>query len=248
MSPLVVRFQLWIRSAFRRFLDLRLAVLFVFSLACACAGCELAPESETATLPVDDSEFLMMVVVDLSGSFTDLMAEQGKAYDFAMQVIDRYFRDRIGTKDRLILAQISGTDRTLLWEGEPLALRQEYPTADSFRQFLLQKKDPNGSRVHDGLAHAVEYLCAQPNISNRKAKSAIFVLSDMLDNAPNPKESERRLVTAFEDYGHLGGVVGMYYVDQLLVTTWSRHLKGAQLREFCLESEIVGNPRLPYCR
>lgn len=214
-------------------------------VAALAAGCEKRREVQTTTLVPDDSEYICTIMLDLSGSFSNLMAEQGKAYEFAMQVIDRYFRDRIASNDKIIIAQISGTKRSLLWQGTPTELHRDFPTADDFRKYLLAKADPGGSLVHDGVTHAVQYVLSEPNVANGKAKSAVFILSDMLDNGPSTTESEQRAVTAIADYGRKGGVVGIYYVDQLRVPVWRDHLKQAGIRQFCIESEIVGRPRLP---
>ena len=42
----------------------------------------------------ESSKQVVMIVMDLSGSFTSKMAEDGEAYEFAIHVIDRYFRRR----------------------------------------------------------------------------------------------------------------------------------------------------------
>ena len=62
----------------------------------------------------DDREYERVVVVgiDLSGSFLELMAEQGKAWEFLLRVIDRYLRG--GANEKLILVQLSGNTRALI--------------------------------------------------------------------------------------------------------------------------------------
>src|SRR6185369_3515131 len=87
------------------------------------AGCEQRVEQQTVFEP-DEGEYVLTVVLDLSGSFRQLLDE--KAWAFLCQVIDRYFEDRIGHNDKLIIAQLSASERALLWQGTPLELRQEF--------------------------------------------------------------------------------------------------------------------------
>ena len=215
-------------------------------LAVLLSGCgKRRSTTSQPAFPEDEKEYILAIVFDLSGSFMQLMAEDGRAYDFAMQVVDRYHRNTIGTRDKLVIAQISGTQRSLLWEGTPLQLRHQFPTAASFREFLLSKADPNGSLVNDGLAHVVNYLTADPQVSGGHAKLGLFVLSDMLDSGPNPEESQKRLVQSLSVLGLTDSLIGMYFVDQLLVAYWKQQLQAAGLRRYHVESEIVGKPLLP---
>jgi hypothetical protein len=228
----------------------RLAVIVTaFGVLCLAglAGCEKRSESAAPSLTTqqDESEFVLAVVLDLSGSFTHQMANEGKAYEFALAVLDRYFRHRNGLNDKLILAQISGTHRSLLWQGSPLQLRQQFPTADSFREFLLQKADPGGSLVHEGLANVVNYVSADSRVTSGQAKSAIFCLSDCYDTAPDPTAGEQKLMQALGNYARTGGAIGLYYVDQTLQTAWQQKLQAAGFGDFVVECEIVGRPTLP---
>ena len=208
-------------------------------------GCARRLDTSESILANEDSEYVVLVALDLSGSFRQLMAEDGKGYEFARMLLDRYFKEQIGNHNKIILAQISNTKQSLLWEGTPMELRADFPSPEVFRDFLIKNSDPTGSRVHDGIAHALEYLMGEPAIASRKAKSAVFVLSDMEDNTPNTAESGNRLVQALNAYGQLGGVVGMYYVDQMLVPVWRQHLIGAGLKDHRVESIIVQRPTLP---
>ena len=221
------------------------SILACFVLLLSILGCERRRENQELFSREDDGQYVLTIVFDLSGSFAHLMADNGKGYEFALLVMDHYFRDRIGKDDKIIIAQISGTDRSLLWQGTPAELRREFPTAETFRQFLMTKADSRGSLVHDGITHALNYVLSEPSIASGNAKSAVFVLSDMVDNGPDTDQSKRKTADALMNYGKQGGVVGLYYVDQMLVPVWRRQLRDAGIRTFCVESEIVGNPTLP---
>jgi hypothetical protein len=188
-----------------------------------------------------EEEYVMLIALDLSGSFKDRIA--GEAFAFSTRVIDRYFRGRIGTSDKLVIAQLSGTDRSLLWEGTPIALRKEFPTADAFRDYLLGKGDPNGSRVYAGLHNAMGYVLSDPRVQSGGAKTAVFVLSDMMDS-DNDKMTEGYMNHDVSELGWRGGVMGLYYVDQSQVLPWRHKLLAFGVKGR-VESEIVGTPPLP---
>lgn len=220
---------------FRRIFTLCLCLM----LAC---GCERRRETAAKPVADEDYEYLVAVLVDLSGSFLDKMTEGGQAHDFMLSLIDRYFKERVGTNDQIIIAQISNTPgRSLLWQGSPHELRKRFPNSRAFSDFLRSKADPYASYVHDAVAQTVEYVMTQPNVSNKR--SAVFALTDMLDNDPHSAESKDRAVQALSEYGKIGGTVCLYYVDQRLVPVWQRELQATGLT-FIIEPEIK-QPRLP---
>ncbi len=192
----------------------------------------------------NESTYVVNLTVDMSGSFSNQMAEKGEAFAFVKGLIERYFRARVGTADRLIISQISGNDEALVWEGLPLQLRKQH-TPETFGRFLRTNSDPSGgSRVYDSIADSIEYLMEDPAVASGQAKSAVLICSDMWDTTGSV-ESEQRLLTALAKYGRAGGVVGIYYCDQRLVGTWRRRLRDAGIRQYCVESEIVGRPTFP---
>lgn len=221
---------------------------FIFSLLLGLlplTGCGERRELSESALATRDSEYVVTILLDLSGSFAHQMAEEGKAYDFAMQLTDRYFRDRMGMNDQIIIAQISGEKRALLWQGTPQQLRQDFRSADEFCAFLHEKSDAAGSNVFEGIARTTEYMLGEPGVADGTAKSALFVLSDMLDNSSNADEARQRALTAMEQFSDRGGSIGLYYVDQDEVANWRRHLRTSGVRQCRVECDIVGHPPLP---
>jgi len=215
---------------------------FAVLLACGCTPrVQTAPS--TVFAPPED-EHVCCIVFDLSGSFTQHMIDGGAAYEFALQVIDRYFRDRIGTRDKIVIAQISAADRFLLWHGTPQELRQQFPSADDFRTFLSQHADPAGSRVFDGVSQAVRYVLTEPAVV-AGAKPAVFVLSDLLDTSPDVEECLNRTKDALKELGEKDGTIGFYYVAHDLVSDWRAWLQTTGVRHSVVTSEIVATPELP---
>src|SRR5438270_7033317 len=97
----------------------------------------------------------MVVVLDLSGSYAQYMND-GKAWHAVNAMIRKFFRDRAGESDKIVLAQISRASRGPIWSGSPKAFRARFGEPGAFRE-LLTHYDPNGSRVYDSIAEAVEY-------------------------------------------------------------------------------------------
>lgn len=211
----------------------------------AVAGCEKRADQQAAgPFQEDDSSYVLMVVLDLSGSFRELMFDDGAAYQFTTYALDRYFKDRIGTDDQLILAQLSGEKNTLVWQGTPRQLREQFPTPEKFRRFLQSYAVPGGSVVHDGVSHAVRYLMSHPAVRRGKARSALLVLSDMQDTTGDDG-SEDRVLNVLTQYINSGGVAGFYYVGQDEYFTWVDHFTNAGFDTCVVEMDIQGRPKLP---
>ncbi len=223
---------------------MRTALCLTVVLFCGCEPRRQSPADSSSTFAHQESQYVLTVLLDMSGSFQHEMTDGGKAHRFNMRIIDRYFRERLGSNDQLIIAQISGDSRSLLWQGTPLQLRKDFPSATAFGEFLRSKTNPQGSLVHDAIASTVDYILADPNVSSGTAKSALFVLSDLADTASSP-ESKERALQSLAAYGQAGGVVGLYYVDQSLVPEWRTNLRLAGIQESCVEADIVGTPTLP---
>lgn len=224
-------------------------VLGLMALAAAIpGGCTQYAETDTPRVDLNrpDGDVLLVVAIDLSGSFADLMAKDGKAYAFLTRAMDNYFRNAVGGDNRVVIAQLSAAGKEpLLWEGTPAQLRQDFGSAAAFRDFLLAKSHPAGSRIHDGVADAIGYALSDPGVAGGKTKAVLCVLSDFDDNAPEPERSERRLAQALGDFGRKGGVVGFFFVDLPRVAVWRRHLQESGVKRYVCESGIVARPPLP---
>lgn len=188
---------------------------------------------------------VVTVLLDLSGSFRSKMVEGGKAHAFCLAILDTYFKDRIGEKDEIVIAQVSGEDRALLWQGTPLQLRRDFSDPTRFRDFLEYRANPKQSKVFQNMAKCLEYASSDPDVVNGKATTAVFVLSDMLDNDPDRDAARERLKKALETFASRDGVLGCYYVDQEIIAKCREFLATSGLRKFTVEADIVGNPQLP---
>ena len=223
----------------------RRVIILLVTVLVMCCGCGQRRQPSATVLADKNQDYVVTILLDMSGSFQNMMLENGKGYKFALQVIDQYFRDRIGEPDQLIIAQISGNDRALLWQGTPQQLRRDFPSASAFRDFLGSKSNPNGSLVHEAVARSLDYMVNDPAVMNGKTKCALLVLSDMEDNGPRTEDLKSRIMTALKDFGAAGGIIGLYYVNTDYVPKWRSVLKNSDIASYCVEADIVSRPTLP---
>ena len=219
--------------------------LLVLVLAVFAVGCEQRDTVSTSPFHQEECEYALLIAIDLSDSFKEYMAENGKAYDFVLHAVDQYFRARIGGNDQLIIAQLSGSKRPLLWQGTPHQLRREFPTREAFRDYLIAHADRKGSRINDGVAEAIHYVMHTRSVAQGTAKSAVLILSNMVDDQPNREKSDPRLMTALTTYARSGGAIGFYFCDQLRMDDLTQKMQQAGFRMCTLECDVNGHPALP---
>ena len=191
---------------------------------------------EAASLGQTEGEHVMLIAVDPSPDFQKQIGDE-----FMARVIDRYFHDRVGSQDKLVIARLSGKDQ-IVWEGTPLALRKQFPTAEDFHGFLVSKADPS-PRVHEGLRHAMQYVLADPSVATGKAKVAVLVLSSMIDQGSGTLE-EGYMNHELCELGWRNGAVGFYYVAQDQILPLRLKLQTFGVRNFRVEG-ATGQQPLP---
>lgn len=208
------------------------------------AGCEPTGEARHEIIAPEESQYKLAVIVDMSESFAALMADQGKAHQVLLEVVDRYFRDTIGSQDRIIIAQISAKQPALIWDGTPLELRQQFDP-QKFAAFLHAHSEPIGSPVYETVAETLEYLMADPAVATGKTTPVLLILSDMQDTSPATTELKDRVLRDLRNYGKLDGTFAIYFCDQQLASRWKKGLTDAGVKHSFVESGIVTTPSLP---
>jgi hypothetical protein len=187
----------------------------------------------------------VLFVFDLSGSFRDMIAkDDGKAYRFALKVLDDMFRSRAGNKDRVVIAQISGKyDKPLLWAGSPRDFKRDFPSARVFQDYLVSRSSPDGSPVYRGMADSIEYVVSLHE-RNPGMQSLCLVFSDFLDNDPETTTQEERLLTNLREYRKYGPGIGLYWIDGSLRGQWQKRLTQCGFQGV-IETDIVSYPEVP---
>lgn len=182
---------------------------------------------------VDDREYEIVVVVaiDLSGSYLPLLADQGRAWEFLQRVLDRYMRGN--GRQKLVIVQLSGNRDVLIFDGTPDLLRREFPTPAEFKAFLHKRADPNGSRLTDGMTDAINYSLNIPGLTPQSKVITLF-LTDYEDNLSAPG-GEGRLMQAIGSLGKRpGSAVGFYFVTTNLVEPLRGAVRATGIKNFAV--------------
>lgn len=215
------------------------------TLGMLLGGCQPRTAS-TAAQPYRETEYeyVLAVVLDMSGSFEPYMqADDASAYRFFQRVTEKYFRQRMGSDDRILLTQLSSGDRPLLWDGQPGGLKRRFPDSKAFADFLKTTSPGNGSNVYASVADTLNYLTRRPGITENTTVLTV-VLSDLLDNDPNADAAKAELQDALRRYHDRNGYIGFYWVDQTKVQEWDQLLDDAGYPSR-VWMDIVDDPELP---
>lgn len=224
-----------------------LLVAAMFGMTLLLSSCQPVPENRLG-FEEDETEILIALCLDTTGSFEHQMlgtrGEEGKGYRTFVKILDRFHRDHQRSKNRLVVTRIYGSKKCILIDAEPDSFTQRFPAAESFKDFLLQKPDPGGSRVYDSLRDTVDYMILQHR-NAKKLKSMLLVFSDMDDNVRDSAQSKDLLIAALRAYAKAGGLVGIYGCELNTVPEWSRILDDCTFKNFVVEPDIKDNPKLP---
>lgn len=213
-------------------------------------ACEPRKEDESVS-PLSDGrgepEYYIAVVFDVSGSYVErVKGNSPKAYEFFLKLTSRYANDRGDSEDCILISQISQSETALLWEGTPRRLRRDFHSPEAFRDFLLSRSNPQGSRVYANIARTIERLLENPAVQSGRARSAVFVLSDMDDNASDGVSQKARLLDALRRYGKLKhAAVGLYWVSQNKTSAWKDTIRECGIKHFVVEPDQISDPALP---
>lgn len=188
------------------------------------------------------------IVIDLSSSFSKEMFISrfvtngakgeyydtvGKTFKFLLSVLSK-----LDFEDRITLCQISADENAVLWEGNLVQIRRDFPDPVAFYEFLKKKSNPDGTLLYDALNRSIKQSLSHDG------RRSIFVLSDMLDTDPNGAAKTPELHRLLEEYAKSGGKIGFYYVDQTLTASLKAKLEEFGFQNPVVESEIVSKPEL----
>ena len=222
----------------------RTLICFALLLLVLLTGCERRETANVSPFQQEPCDYVLTIAIDLSDGFREYMTADGKAYDLVLRAIEKYFRDRIGGHDQIIITQLSGNKRPILWQGTPQQLQREFPDSNAFREYVLAHATPHGCRLNDGIADSIDYTLRMNSVARGNAKSALMILSKMLDDQPEQVSSDARLMKALTTYAHRG-YIGFYFVDQLRMADITEKLEKAGFTMHTLECDFHGRPPVP---
>ncbi len=213
------------------------------------AGCVKSPDlGQTSPFEAQELDACLVIVIDLSGSYQDLWDK--RAYDLFLQLSERYFNESMGTENRLIISQISGTEKALLFEGKPSDLRKQFRSPQELSNFLKENSDPDSSRVYAATRQTLDYVNTLPGLTDN-TRLLTLIFSDMLDSEspfqiwdnPFPQELQNSL----KRYQAQGGGIALYFVADSERQRWNQFLQetGFSSGHYLIESHLSANPQLP---
>lgn len=215
-------------------------------LVAAFSGCQKRSAGSAAPPPFRDDkvEYVLTFVLDLSKKYSQHMGEDARSYNFFQKVSEKFFRQRMGEDDRILISQMSGRERALIWEGKPTSMRRHFPTSLAFNQFLERKSDPSGARVYAALADTFEYLAKRHDVDTETMMLTV-ILSDMIDISDgNTEEDRARMIDSLRNYRVAGGQLVLYWVDPSKVDEWDEILDEAGFPPR-IWMDFVEDPEIP---
>lgn len=208
------------------------------TLLFAIAICGCAPRDKNSDVfRQENSDYVLLIAV------SEEVTESDHAYQYMLMAIDKYFQDRIGTNDQIMIARIEGI-RPLVWKGTPRALRKDFPNPESFRQAVLASGRETGS-LNDGLVRSLKMVMKTYSVAKGKAKAVTMIMSSMNDPQPSA-ESDARFIEQLVKYWQAGGQIAFYFVDQLRIEDIEEKTVKAGMTEWVsIEPDANGYPYLP---
>lgn len=217
-------------------------------LSFSALGCiESRHEIDRDPFSVAPLESCLTVVIDMSGSFEAELST--KAYPLLMELCGSFFTSGSGTDSRIVICQLSGTEKAVLFEGRPSELRSSFNSPDELADFLRAKSDPRRSQVYKATGKAISYVNNMPRVSD-ETRLMTVILSDMIDSESRDPERTKhgnRMLASLRRYQELGGGLALYYVDEDEASRWSRILDkaGFEPGSYVIQSTLVARPQLP---
>ncbi len=212
------------------------AKILIPFLAFALLGCT-EREKSSDVFRQESSDYVLLIAV------SEEVTNSDRAYEYILMAIDKYFQDRIGTNDQILIARIEGI-RPLVWKGTPRELRKEFPNPTAFRQAVLASGRETGS-LNDGLVRSLNTIMKTYSVAQGDAKAVTMVMSSMNDPQPSA-ESDERFIEALVKYCQAGGQIAFYFVDQLRIEEIEEKTTKAGMGAWTtIEPDAYGNPPLP---
>lgn len=218
------------------------------ALLLLASGCVVsAPKAKSIPLEVEPLEAVLVVGVDLSGSFANDFSE--RAYPLLLNVMQKFFVAQMGSNCKVVLAQISAQEDAVLFEGTPRDLRRRFSDPDALSKFLLANSKPDGSPVFESMKKMLHYVNQMADIDS-ETKVLSVVISDLNNSDEGQaawKKKGESMLAELKVYQKLGGALALFYVDREQVDLWKRIFAAAKFEPgmFMISNDLVEDPQLP---
>lgn len=224
---------------------IRLLVSFLFALA-TLTGCSPPPPKQDSVFQRTETEAVLLVGVDISGSFFHkVFGPDAKVFNILGISLERFMQAHPGAEARIVIFQIGADVKELpplLFDGTVHDFRRECGSPDAFKQFVLSHASTAGSRIFASMADAFNYLV---NMYPGKERLVSLVFTDGEDNVKTA-ESARMLELALQQYGRRGGALGIYGLTQgIYMNEMIRMVKMSGIKNPMLAHDFNRTPPLP---
>lgn len=208
-------------------------------LIASLCGCTRRDTSKAVSWEQEPTDYTLLIIVDI-----DTIKTNPRAADFITYAVNNYFRERVGTSDHIIISQLSGNKRPLLFQGTPRDLRQQMQTPEALRDYLIAASS-QGRRINDGISESLDYVSHTTSVKRGGAAPIALIVSSMIDGNPESKESDDRMMGELIKFGNTGGQMAFYFCDQERMAYVRDKMEKAGFGWEILECDIYGRPPLP---
>ncbi len=140
------------------------------------------------------------------------------AFNFFMAIIEKYKRDRAGYQDRIVISQLSGNNKSLLFDGRTGDLKKAFSSQEQFKDYLLRSANDKGSNVYASIDRTLSYLTKRIGIDQDTTQITI-ILSDLMDNSASSDTDRAAMIETMKEYC-TNGTFGLYWVDESQMDEW----------------------------
>ncbi|QDT07489.1 hypothetical protein K227x_59160 [Rubripirellula lacrimiformis] len=224
------------------------AIALMLGVTPAIVGCVKSQSiKQEAPFEVQELDACLAIVIDMSGSFSQSWDD--RAYGLFLDLSERFFTEGMGTDTRLVISQLSGSERVVLFEGEPSELRTRFAGPDELNRFLRDHSEPSQSRVYESTKATLDYIGSLGGVTDQ-TRLLTVILSDMQDSEQDldvRRQMGNEMIESLKRYQAAGGGLALYFVSADETTRWKRILSDAGFEpgHYVIENELTQSPQLP---
>lgn len=226
----------------------RVFLMFIALAGLPATGCvESQGLSQSTPFERQELDDCLAICIDMSGSFRHNWDD--RAYDLFMDISDRFFTEAMGNESRIIITQLSGEGKVVLFEGRPDDLQQKFQSPEDLNQYLLDHSDGGSSQVYRAMSRTLDHIGSMSGVT-QDTRVLTIVFSDMQDTGAavgNGDADRTEMMKSLRRYADNGGGLALYFVARDQVQPWRQILSeaGFEPGHFIIENDLTSSPQLP---
>jgi len=220
-----------------------LAISISFFLGCV----KSVDQSDSAPFESEELDAVLAIVIDQSSSFDEEWTS--RAHHFFLRVMDQFFSDTAGSNTKVVLSQMSGSDKVVVFDGTPQQLRAKFKSPDKLHEYLSDFADPSSTRVYHAIKKTIDYTKSRRGVTDQTRILAV-VLSDLHDtqrDAATKRKVGNEMIESLSTFRKMNGGMALYYASPDENSRWELIFKkaGFQPEYYVIENTLSENPQLP---